>query len=595
MTALVDRWMKVDSAIGWLESAAGDVVRAWNNLVDLHTDDERKVQQATAAFPALRQTIEARIAALDQLNASARQAREVVRRIARAEAKSLGLAVRDGETAFDARRAREATFEALGRGIKGSGLDGFQAAVWAKRDLALTRNRIVKLQAEFDALVAAEEDLLKLLAAAQTAQRMAREAGWLSGVAEPVTPVARSVPVLVGATTRALKDYPETVPDNAPAESAKAHNNDLGDRAADLDRLEDAIVYLELLEGDKTADMTVEQALLSRQRIEIEAEVNNASAQLMQDLGDTEERLLTLSWLVKSQARTLGQLQVLVRPANDEALRQGRQLSAEVESLLPAVKRAQRDAVAEWEKAYAIVHGTPPPAEPRTTPALSPPGMAPPSAPPPAPPVLRGHAYDFFDAWNTEREGYGAYTYILLRSSEDLRSPAVLSRYEHLLRVVQRQTDARDVPQNAARALNLFCIPVQASRERSKPILAYSSALGCQIKLRMQVGLFTRPELRTRLTGSPGPFLLTLPSRIDSAHSTSPLLFADLSNYPEAAITDLATAYMGTLLQDFPQRQTLWTPSVPQRVALAMIWFSGELGALLQTLMPAAQATPSNR
>jgi hypothetical protein len=49
---------------------------------------------------------------------------------------------------------------------------------------------------------------------------------------------------------------------------------------------------------------------------------------------------------------------------------------------------------------------------------------------------------------------------------------------------------------------------------------------------------------------------------------------------------------MGTLLREFPRQQTLWTPPTPQKVALSMIWFASETSALLQTLIPAAQASP---
>ena len=58
---------------------------------------------------------------------------------------------------------------------------------------------------------------------------------------------------------------------------------------------------------------------------------------------------------------------------------------------------------------------------------------------------LRGHAYDFFDTWNGEREGYGAYTYVLLRSAADLEQRYVRRRYEELLSVIQTQSDARDI------------------------------------------------------------------------------------------------------------------------------------------------------
>ena len=131
-----------------------------------------------------------------------------------------------------------------------------------------------------------------------------------------------------------------------------------------------------------------------------------------------------------------------------------------------------------------------------------------------------------------------------------------------------------------------------AALDRARPDLSYNSKLGHQLKLRVQIGLLTRPELRTRLTSSTGPFLVRFRSGSSPRTASSPLLFADLSRYPEGTVRDLALAYMGTLLKDFPTQQALWRPPVPQRVALSMIWFASETSTLVQAAIPAAEARP---
>ena len=599
MRALVEQWNAVTGAARSLGRSAGQVEDKWGEVTAAHADDMRSAQDASKAVPRLRSAIDARIAALVALQASAQQAREAVARTARAEARSLGAAVRESEAAFKVRRRNEAAFEELGRDLRDSGLQGFDAVLSGQRHLATTRTEMVELQRELDELVASHERLLGRLAAAQAAQLRAREAGWLSGAVEPASPAAQAVPALRGAGSKTLHAYPPLRADTTSRHSATTHNDELDERAAALERLADAITYIELVDGQKSASMAAEHASLVMQRAKAQSALTETRSSLVKDVTDTEARLADLSVAIGSQQRAIDRLRELVVPASDEARQTARQLTTDIGSLLPAVQKAERSAAAEWEDAYLAVYGTRPPPAPPTTPIVEPVakvGIGDRATASPRPsPSLGGHAYDFFDTWDKERDGYGAYTYMLLRSAEDLRSVAVRQRYERLLDVVQRQTDARDVSRRDAQSLNLFCIPVQASREQARADLAYGAALGCQIKLRMQSGLFTRPELRGRLTSSAGPFLLTLPLRIDAADSSTALLFADLASYPEAAIADLATAYMGTLLQDFPTRQTLWTPPVPQRVALSMIWFASETSALLQTAIPAAQANPSNR
>ena len=595
MGDLIEKWKEVADASDTLDRGAERIDDEWTEITEANRSDVQSVQRASEAASQVRDAIDSRTAALQSMQATAKQARDSVARISRADPRALKVAVGDGDAAFKDRRRSETAFEELGRHLSDAGLAGFRDVLIAQRSLADTRTKIVELQEDFDSLIESQASLLASLAAASAAQRAARQAGWLSGVNEPQAPTAQAVPALKGAAPRALQAYPGVKPDSISDESAVEHNNELGARAAEFERLVDAATYLDLVGGQKSESMSAEHADLVRQRASAETALADAKLRLIKDSTDNEGRLARLSDALRSQQRAVEQLQGLLLPAGNEAKRMARQVSAAVAALLPAVESAEQAATHEWEEAYYAVYGVSPPVEVRSKGSTSIVGIANPprDSGTIAPPPLGGHAYDFFDDWDKERDGYGAYTYVLLRSADDLRSSAVRSRYERLLETLQRQTDARDVPSDAARSLNLFCIPVRAARERSQPDLSYNSALGNQLKLRLQTGLFTRPELRGRLTNATGPFLLTLPLRIGAADSSSPLLFADLSAYPEAAISDLAVAYMGTLLEDFPRRQALWKPPVPQRVALSMIWFASETSALLQTAIPAATAKPA--
>jgi len=594
MRALVEKWNELASASRSLDGIGRRVDEAWSAIQRAHASDVKAVERASAGVPAVRDAVAARIAALDALEASARLEREAIARVARAPAAALGASVRDAEGALNARRRSETAFEELGRHLDSQGFDGLRAVVGAQQDLAGTRARIVGLQPELEALVAGYERLLRVLAATKAAQKSARDAGWVAARDGPESPTTPAAPALQGATSRALLGYPALESDTAWLGAAEAQNHELDDRAATVARLADAIAYLELIDAGKQATLAAERESLVRQRSVEQPALAQTRARLSTVVADSQTRIARLSGAAQAQKRTIDQLRESIGSAGDEASRTARQVDAEVDALLPAVRSAERAAIAEWEDAYAAVHGAPPLPIARAEVAPPRPAAAPTRAAPAAgvPPPLAGHAYDFFDAWDKEREGYGAYTYVVLRSASDLRTAAVQRRHERLLEIVQHQTDARDVSSSEAPSLNLFCLPVQATRERDRPDLGYGAALANQIKLRMQCGLFTRPELRQRLTGSAGPFLLTVPVRIGATDATTPLLLADLTTYPEAAIRDLATAYMGTLLRDFPRRQTLWKPPVAQKVALSLIWFASETSGLLQTVIPAGQAAP---
>jgi hypothetical protein len=251
-----------------------------------------------------------------------------------------------------------------------------------------------------------------------------------------------------------------------------------------------------------------------------------------------------------------------------------------------ALEQARRD----WEQAFRLAHGHGPETAAPLAMAAPPPAAAPPPVPDMA---LGGHAYELFTTWDTERTGFGAYTYVLLRNAADLQRADVMRRWVQLTKRLARERPASEVTAAEAGAINLFCIPATtavAGRGAEALQDLYAKDLGWQLMARANGGLMARPEIKSKLARSAGPFLVTLPTRMALARSGTPLLLADLSGYPDEAIADLVDNYMGGLLNDFPTQQALWKPPVPQRVALTMVRLAGDVGALVQTLIPGAQA-----
>ena len=213
---------------------------------------------------------------------------------------------------------------------------------------------------------------------------------------------------------------------------------------------------LELIGSQRSAGMEVERSQLARQRANAETMLTEAKTRLAADLSETVARVAELQGAIGSQQRAIEQLQALVPPARSEAAAVARQVSAQVAALLPGVESAERAATGEWREAYLALRGVYPAEAAPSVPPLT--ATARPGSGTRdlvlAPPPLGGHAYDFFDTWNAERDGYGAYTYVLLRSEEDLRSAPVRARYRRLLDIVRRTKPTRaTVPSRSRRAV----------------------------------------------------------------------------------------------------------------------------------------------
>ncbi|OED45182.1 hypothetical protein AB833_00070 [Chromatiales bacterium (ex Bugula neritina AB1)] len=208
------------------------------------------------------------------------------------------------------------------------------------------------------------------------------------------------------------------------------------------------------------------------------------------------------------------------------------------------------------------------------------------------PGTIRNHAFDLFSSLDTEIKGFGAYTYVLVRSSKDLEKRAVRARYDQLLSTLLTLPDAELFSEEVRKSINVFCIPVENNVGVPEDVrdIKYASVLGHQLKIHVQNGLLNNNKIRHKLFDTPGPFLLTVPGRLTDTTSDSPVLLADLSTYPTDAIADLVNLYKRGLVDEFPEQKTLWKPPVKQRIALFMISLAENTGDLLSQVMPTAQA-----
>ena len=596
LQALLRQWREIEDQAGRQAQGAAGLAKTLEWLEETQDEARRGVGKALAAIAPLHRTAESCLTALAVVLAGAEQSRQAVARVATAEIPQLPAAARAGDAAFAARRDSERSFAGLGGELRAAARVGRQTAERARRDLDGLRSRIESLKSHAGEVVARQANLLERYAAASQALRTSVRVDRVAGVEEPAPAPALPAVATLQATLAGLGAATSDSLDSAPLASLADDDQALENAAAATLRLRDAMAYLELVGGAEHSALAAEYRSFVAQQTETQAALAGARERLLRDATGADALSAAVAATLASLLSTLDVLRPRVAPASDEARRLAGQMATTAAALRPALEAAELKATARWRAAYRAAYGQAPLELPEMATSAGRSGLRgaePPRLAAAMRPDLRGHAYDFFDTWNAEREGYGAYTYVLLRSAADLQQADVRKRYEELLGVVQTQSDARDIRPEDAPALNLFCIPVVAARERSRPDLSYGAALGCQIKVRSQSGLFTRPELRARLTGSAGPFLLTLPQRIGAASTSSPLLFADLSSYPADAITDLATNYMGSLLKDFPTQQTLWRPPVPQRVALSMIWFGHEAGSLFESAIPPAEARPA--
>jgi hypothetical protein len=364
-------------------------------------------------------------------------------------------------------------------------------------------------------------------------------------------------------------------------------------------RLQDAAAYIDtqLASGDcppaACAAFTAERRDLAQRiadtqnRLDREASQWQSTPDLMrQSLRGTAAQQAALAGDVRA-------LETALVPATDQTQSEAQAIAAAAQPLLDAAEAAHAKAQKDTLSAGRLAHANP---MPMTSPAPAPapaPALVPiPSASTTVRSDIRNHAFDMFSKIDGEIKGFGAYTYVLVRSAIDMDSAAVRRRFERLLATLETLPSAGQVDKDLIKKFNVFCVPVLPGSEQAKgpKQVQYASDLGQQLKILAQDGLLTQASVRHRLGQTPGPFLITLPTRLSKARSTTPVLIADLSTYPEEAIADLASHYMNGLVDDFPSQKAMWRPPVLQRVALFMIHMAEGTGELITSAMPTAQA-----
>lgn len=385
-------------------------------------------------------------------------------------------------------------------------------------------------------------------------------------------------------------------------------------RAVELARQEDAAAYLDLLiEENRHGCGEQACAPLESDRTALQLRISQAQGHLQVALQAFAKLPLSAqaplmaprAQLQAGQAR-LQALAATTAAAADQAGQQVELARSALADLDATLQHAATQAERERQQAHLAAHGRPAPELVRKHMLQGEaPAMAMASGPDHramAAPRLGGHAYELVTGWNAEPKNFGAYTYVLLRSTADLQRPDVVRRWLHLLERIMRERRADAAADFEKSGVNLFCIPATETPSASAPppaeahplLQLYASDLGQQWLLHTNGGLLTRQTFRKMLSTSPGPFLITLPVRLAEARSTMPVLFADLSGYADDAIADLVTNYMGSLLEEFPRDQAQWKPPVRQRVALHMIHLIADASELMMSVIPSAQAEPGH-
>lgn len=561
------------------------------------------IQTVADCLPQLGAQVEASGPAIEALERSVAQSHSAVQAVARASADGLAQEARGADGVFELRAAAERQLIDAKRRLHTEKATCEQAvnAATPRMRSALTTTQDLGQQAR--AMPAHLQQLRDDLGAAVEASHAAADRQWLRYRA-PRGAVLAGDPLVQLEQAAASAPPPPRVAaiDVTPLRMLGDTGSDFERLAATLSRMEDASAYLDLMDeeaarecgDDGCPSFAAERRDLAGRMQQARAELAAARHRVAQTPAALQGLLEPARAAMLVNTLWLQAIEPAVAPAIAQSALVATQTQAAAAELQRAVEPALAQARRDWEAAYALARGGPPP---RAAPSAAYMSALASAARASMRPELAGHAYEFFAAWNTEREGFGAYTYVLLRSAADLQRPDVQRRYTQLLTIVRREREASRVSAAEARNVNLFCIPGTASATGRVDALdsAYADDLGRQLLFRAQSGLLTRPEIKKLLVKSAGPFLVTLPGRIADARSSTPLLFADLGPYPDDAIADLVANYMGSLLTDFPRDQAVWLPPVPQRVALAMIRIANDTGSLVMSVIPTVRAAPGSR
>ncbi|MFM2056548.1 MAG: hypothetical protein RLY71_933 [Pseudomonadota bacterium] len=603
-----------------LGNASWYVNNAWQQTRQSSLDTSTALQRASDCLPRLQLELTASTAAISALAQSITASHQAVQTLAGlsstsdAPARQVAQRIHAADDLFAQRSNTEHGLTRARRRLIATATECSALVTAADAAVDRTVERMQRFEQQSHGLPAALERLRADLDTAIKAGQSAADVPWLNyratAVALPPGTAVQQLAVSLADSTPATRSE---AMDTRALLAVNGADADFERITTELARLQDAAAFIDLVaepaaltcRGDNCPSYTAE-------RRDLTVRIGAASTQLERARARLDAAAQALGHLlepVQARARrntlSIERIAATVASAIEETSRASALAQTATEALEQATRRAYFDARRAWTSAYQVAHGTEPvdmdePTEAGTTRSASP---APAVAAAPAPmaglaaPELRSHAYDVFGQWDTEPSGFGSYTYVLLRSRDDLRSPAVQRRFKVLLSTLNREQQASTVPTEQRAQVNLFCIPgTRTAGGRADELdIGYDPDLGNQLKLRAKNAVFTLKAARNRLTTSPGPFLITLPGRIAQEKGDSPLLFADLSAYPDDAIADLVGSYMNGLLDTFPQEKTLWKPPVLQRVALLMIHLASNVGDLVIDTIPAAQAKAPSR
>ena len=598
MKALEDlraRAREADRQADGVAARAISLREIWDGIIDLHTRIDPAIVAARKVLQQLGTELDAGNAALREQVDAAIESRRAATRLAEEGGERLSTAAAGAEAAFARRRQAESRLQAQQRRI-GTAANATADALGKVRGLiSRTTYETSRLDADSKALRQAFAAMRDETRQSVEAARQARSAGWFGYVvASPALPDGEALDHLRIAIEIPLPD------DEMPADGIASifeRANDSAAQAAAVAREKDAASVRQLMLAQCVGDSC---AALHAEEVERKPDLDLAQAGLdglQKRLAALRQTLPTLpdapqTWAIEMRS-WLDRVAPTLAPALDEAGLGSRGAAAFAAPLAAAAGTAYAQARADWLDAYRLAYGTTPP-QPVTTIEYSAASTAAAAAPTAAAiRVLRSHAYERVSTLDGEQRGFGAYSYVLLRSGNDLDAEPVARRYKLLIDLLEAELpEGSTIPTKVTKQVNLFCIPTPASGsgpgKAGRP--RYGAALAGQWLLNAQHGLLTRKEILTRLIRSPGPFLLTLPGRIAESAPGMPLLLADLNDYPDMAIRDLVTQYMEGLLDSFPTDQAQWKPPALQQVALTMIHMAGDLGRIVERAIPSAVA-----
>jgi predicted nucleic acid-binding Zn-ribbon protein len=609
LKALDDQARRAAQQASMLGNASWYADNTWKQARQSDIDASAALQRASDCLPRLQLELTASTAAISALEQSISTSHRAVQTVSTTPARQLAQRTRATDAAFEQRSSAEHSLAEKKRRLDATATECRSLVPAADAAVNRTVERLRQFEQHAHGLPAALQRLHTDMAAALSASQTAADAAWLSYRATTVAlPSGTNLQQLEQALAGEPAPTRSEAADISTLLALTKADADFERITTELARLQDAAAFIDLVaqpaaltcRGDDCPSYTAERRDLTVRISAASTELGSARARLDAAVQASNQLLASVQAKARSNALSIERMAAAVAPAIDEASRASTLAQTAAEALEQASHRAYFDARTAWASAYQAAHGTEPvdmdePAEAGTTRSPSP---APAMAAAPAPmaartaPELRSHAYDVFAQWDAEPSGFGSYTYVLLRSRDDLKSPAVQRRFKVLLSTLNREQQARTVPTEQRPQVNVFCIPGTRAAGSSADELdvSYDSDLGNQLKLRTKDAVFTLKAARNRLTTSPGPFLITLPGRIAQGKGDAPLLFADLSTYPDDAIADLVASYMNGLLDNFPTDKTLWKPPLPQRVALLMIHLASNVGELVMDTIPAAQA-----